>query len=90
LSRSGQSSLAYNPITLAYNSSKKGEDLKKEDLTSIHRNAVRSSKMYFKGNTYDPIRQKDIAHDKFQDNGISNYLVQMANKSAGELEAKLK
>lgn len=46
--------------------------------------------MYFKGNTYDPIRQKDIAHDKFQDNGISNYLVQMANKSAGELEAKLK
>jgi hypothetical protein len=71
----GQSSMAYNPITLAYHDSKNGESLQTRDLQSIHQTAVRSSKLYFKNNSFDAIKGSDITqetNDRFLEAGSDN------------------
>ncbi|KAJ3209462.1 hypothetical protein HK099_008511 [Clydaea vesicula] len=55
-----KTSLEYNPITLEYYKSQGGEKLEQTDALSTHRTSVRAAKLYYKNNTFDPIKGLDI------------------------------
>lgn len=90
-SRVGQQSMAYNPITLQYHISNAGSKLQEKDLKSIHRTSVRATKLYFKSNTFDPIKGRDIVPD-YHSKSLPDFpktLIEATVKTGERLGAKL-
>ncbi|KND02957.1 uncharacterized protein SPPG_08974 [Spizellomyces punctatus DAOM BR117] len=58
--RVGKNSSGYNPITLHYLNSPEGTILAAEDARAMYKTGARATKLYFKNNTFDPLRCEDI------------------------------